>query len=404
MGAGARYAAQRMSLSSYPGALEWLFAQTRGGAPRTKERMTTLIERLELRSPPKVVHVVGTNGKGSVTAMLAAAFEEAGLRTGRFISPHVVDFRERIAVDNAWIPEEAVLEFVRSLPRLEPAPAFFELTLALALAHFAHEQVDIAVVEAGVGARHDATSALENVCGVVITQIGRDHLETLGPTLRDVARDKADAVREGVPTITGTTGEALEVIREMATERRSPLYIRTSHDLRFRLPETANLSRTERHNRQLAAALLRLHGIGEAAIRTGLEARLPARAERFWVADKEVLLDGAHNPSAAGALLEHTRAPFVLLFGAFPKKLGAETLGVLEPHAKHIILTNASPGETNALQREGLTFVAEPTAALETALSHCEAGNQVVVAGSFYLAGRLRPWLLAHASAPPPHR
>ncbi|CAN5781639.1 hypothetical protein BH24DEI2_BH24DEI2_22490 [soil metagenome] len=113
------------SKSTYEDALEWLFAQTRGGAPRSAERMRTLMTRLVLESPPNVVHVVGTNGKGSVAAMLAAGFEAAGRRTGLFVSPHVESFRERISVDGRWISEADVLGFVQDLPGLEPTPAFF---------------------------------------------------------------------------------------------------------------------------------------------------------------------------------------------------------------------------------------------------------------------------------------
>ena len=379
---------------TYKNALEWLFAQTRGGAPRRAERMQRLIETLALRSPPNVVHVVGTNGKGSVTAMLAAGFCAAGFKTGQFISPHVTEFRERISVDGSWITETEVLEFVQKLPELEPTPAFFELTLALALGHFARKEVAWGVLEAGVGAKRDATRVLKNVRAVIITNVGRDHLDTLGPSLREVAEDKADAVRPGVPTLTGATGEALEIITEVAARRRSPLFFGTPQSPLFRLPVGLGPSTpTERNNQQLVAAALRLQDVPEAAICQGLKATLPARAERFQVGDREILLDGAHNPDAAVALLGHTRPPFVLLFGALPKKLGRETLAVLEPYAEHVILTDAVPGETSTLQKAGLTFIEDLEAALTTALAHCQPGGQVVVTGSFYLAGRLRPVL-----------
>ncbi len=388
--------------SNYPAALEWLFAQTRNGAPRSVRRMVNLMAQLELTSPPRVVHVVGTNGKGSVSAMIAAGLTAAGQRTGRFISPHVVDFRERIAVNGAWIPDATVLEFVRGLPPLEPAPAFFELTLALALHHFAREGVEVAVIEAGVGARHDATRALENVTGVVLTSIGRDHLDTLGPTLRDIATDKTKAIREGTWTVTGATGEGLEVVRRVAASHRSSLYVRETGDPIFNI-ETDGLTTTQSHNAQLAAAALRLCGVPEGAVQDGLAARLPARAEHFFIEGRDVLLDGAHNPSAAAALLEHTRWPFTLLFGALPKKLGAETLTVLEPHAARVILTNANSGQRTTPERDDLPFVADPEAALGRALAQSQPGDQIVIAGSFYLAGALRPLLLARTSAHPPH-
>ncbi len=353
--------------------------------------------RLELPSPPNVVHVIGTNGKGSVTAMLAAAYSAAGQRTGQFISPHIVDFRERISVDGTWISEAEVLGFIQNLPEFDATPAFFELTLALALTHFARKGVQTAVIEAGIGAKNDATRVLNNVRAVVITNVGRDHLDTLGPTLRDVAQDKADAIRPGVPTLTGATGEALEIITEVAANRRSPLFFRMPQSSLFRLPEGLTQSApTVTHNQQLAAATLRLQDVPEAAICQGLRVTLPARAERFVLRDKEVLLDGAHNPDAARALLGHTRSSFVLLFGALPKKPGADTLAVLEPYAEHIILTNAVPGETN-LQAGFIAeflFVPEPEAALQEALARCPENGQVVIAGSFYLAGRLRLELL----------
>ena len=389
--------------SAYEDALEWLFAQTRGGAPRSTERMRTLVTGLELVSPPNVVHVVGTNGKGSVAAMVAAGFEAAGRRTGRFVSPHVVDFRERITVNGRWISEADVVRFVQDLPRLEPAPAFFELTLALALRHFASERVEVAVIEAGVGAKRDATRVLQNVRAVVITNVGRDHLDMLGPTLRDVALDKADAIRPGVPTLTSTTGEALGVITKIAAARGSPLFGMAQPDTPqnpFHLPPgIPERTPTEKHNQRLAAATLRLNRASEAAIFRGLHAKLPARAERFRVGDKEVVLDGAHNPDAAQALLEHTltshdQRPFVLLFGALPKKLGAETLAVLEPYAEHVVLTNAVPDEGSTLPPSPKAeFVTEPEAALARSLTRCRRGGMVVIAGSFYLAGRLRPTL-----------
>ncbi|CAN5781637.1 hypothetical protein BH24DEI2_BH24DEI2_22480 [soil metagenome] len=270
------------------------------------------------------------------------------------------------------------------------------MTLALALQHFARERVEVAVIEAGVGAKHDATRTLENVRAVVVTNVGRDHLDTLGPTVRDVAFDKADAIRPGVPTLTSATGKALGVISEVAAERGSPLF---TDGYTFRLPEgAAERTPTEKHNQQLAAAALRLNGVSERAICQGLSVKLPARAEHFRVGGKEVVLDGAHNPDAARALLGHLHTPFVLLFGALSKKLGAETLAVLAPHAEHMVLTNAVPDEANTLHAARAAFIPEPETALERALTLCPNGGLVAIAGSFYLAGRLRPILVRGSS------
>lgn len=322
------------------------------------------------------------------------------MRVGRFLSPHVSDFRERIAVDGEAVSEAEVVDFVARLKARGPLelagapPAFFELTLALALEHFARRGVEVAVVEAGVGAKHDATRALENVRSVVLTNVGRDHLDTLGPTLEDVARDKADAIRPGVPILSSATGEAVAVLAEVASARRSPLFLDLPKSRLFELPTgAAPRSPTQERNARLAAAALRLAGVSEAAIATGLQATLPGRAERFSLHGREVLLDGAHNPDAAEALLELARPPFVLVFGAQRKKLGEETLRVLEPHAERVVITDVQ-GEPSALAQPGRNHIPEPREALREALSSAPKSAQVLVAGSFYLAGQLRPLLL----------
>jgi dihydrofolate synthase/folylpolyglutamate synthase len=390
----------------YARSLEYLFAQTRAGAPRSAGRMRALMAQLGLTSPRNVIHVVGTNGKGSVAAALAAAYRAEGVPVGCFLSPHVSDFRERVAVDGEAISEAEVVDFVTRLRARGPlevdgpgrSPAFFELALALALEHFSRHSVEVAVIEAGVGAKHDATRALNNVRSVVLTNIGRDHLDTLGPTLKDVALDKADAIRPGVPILSSATGEVVAVLAEVASARRSPLFLDLPKSRLFELPAgAAPQSPTQGRNGRLAAATLRLAGVSEAAIAAGLQARLPARAERFSLRGREVLLDGAHNPDAARALLELARPPFVLVFGAQSKKLGEETLRVLEPHAERVVITDVR-GERSALTRAGRTHVAAPEEALTLALSSPPEGADVLVTGSFYLAGQLRPLLMRRST------
>ncbi len=393
------------SAHAYDDALGWLYAQTRGGRARDPERMRALLKRLELPQPPPSVypsiHVVGTNGKGTVAAAVASGLTASGRRTGRFLSPHVVDFCERVAVDGRLISPHEVTAFVERAAalKLEPPPAFFEWTLALALSHFAKEHVGAAVLEAGVGARRDATIVLENVSTVVITNVGRDHLDTLGPTPRDIAGDKAAAIRPGVPVVTAATGEALAVMTQVAAERGSPLVTETSHPELFTLPKTF----TPRHplhaqNMRLAAAALRVDGrADENAILCGLErAPLPGRMETFTLRGRRVILDGAHNPSAAGALRKLLPAPFVLVFGSLPKKLGEETLAVLEPRALQTFVTQADAQKSTVERSLKRRFIKDPVEALGAALDVCPPHACVVVTGSLYLAGRVRPYLAAH--------
>ena len=374
---------------TYEEALNWLFVQTRGGAARDPVRMQQLLASLRLPSPPKVIHVVGTNGKGSTAAIIATGLTEAGFRTGRFVSPHVEDFRERIAVDNELIPQTQVVEFVNLISALGHW-AFFEISLALALKHFAEQSVDYAVIEAGIGAKYDATNVLENKVLTVITNIAMDHQDTLGPTLTAIAKDKAAAITARTPVVTGAEGEALGIIQALAKETASPLFINRPNTPLFSPPAS---SHQFLQNAQLATASLRLLGMDEAAIRIALsESKLAGRREYIRVGDKTVLLDGAHNPAAAEALLECLDEGFVLLFGALQKKQGEATLAVLEPHAKEVIITQVA-GQESLLNRPKRSFFAKPIDALRYGLEHTDEENLLVIAGSFYLAGELRPFL-----------
>jgi len=389
---------------SYRDAIAWLYARHRAGAPRDPERMRSLMGALALHPTPHGVHVVGTNGKGTVSAMLAAGLSAGGARSGRFVSPHVEDFRERIAVGGAPISREAVRDFVAHAATLTlaPAPAFFELTLALALRAFARHGVTWGVFEAGVGGARDATRALEPMALVVLTNVALDHLETLGPDVASIARDKAGALRPGVPVVTGADGEALAVVRAEAARLGCPLYVDDGRTPLFELPATAAGLRCElpadgarRRNARLAAAGLRLLGLREPAVAAGLAAPpLPARGERFTVAaGRQVVLDGAHDPAAAALLARSLPPGYVLVFGALPRKQGAATLAALEPAASAVLVTEAVAGEPPLPDLRGRRYIPEPLAALRAALREAAPDATVVVAGSLYLAGRVRPGL-----------
>lgn len=382
----------------YRDALTWLYARHRAGAPRDPERMRALMAALALPPPPHGVHVVGTNGKGTVATMIAAGLRSAGARTGRLVSPHVEDFRERVAVDGAPIGRETVRRFVaRAIgAELAPAPAFFELTLALALWAFAHRAVTWGVFEAGVGGARDATRALDPIDLVVLTNVTLDHTETLGPDVRAIARDKAGALRPGVPVVTAAEGEALAVVRAEAARLGCPLHVDDGRGALFGLPggPRGAPSGARLRNARLAAAALRLLGARDAAVADGLAApALPAREERFTVAGREVVLDGAHDPAAAALLAASLRPGYILVFGALARKQGAATLAALEGGAGAVLVTEAAAGERPLPDLGDRRFIPEPVAALRAALQEAPPGGTVVVAGSLYLAGRVRPAL-----------
>lgn len=412
----------------YEEALSWLFTQSRGGAERGPGRAAALLGRLGLAAPPLTVSVVGTNGKGSVTAMIAAGLTAHGLRTGRFLSPHVESFTERIAVDGVEIDTERVTEFVERVaaplgPSLRGAtrPAFFEWTLALALSEFARQGSGAAVLEAGVGGASDATRAVEGVRLVVLTNVDLDHADALGGSLEAIATDKAGAARAGAPLVSGVRQPELRrLVEAAATEVGAELHQfrpEVGEQPLFALPGSPSASTgapsTRLENARLAVAALRLLGASEQAVAAALAAPpLPARGERFLLPGSgtaggpvEVLLDGAHDPAAARRLLKEAAGvagarPYVLLFGALSRKQGGEVLALLAERALSVIVTEASEGEGPPADLAGAEFVADPAVALERAVGEARAQAEdalVLVAGSLYLAGRLRPELKRRA-------
>ncbi|WP_117237342.1 bifunctional folylpolyglutamate synthase/dihydrofolate synthase [Thermus sediminis] len=376
---------------TYGEALDWLYWRRRQG-PRGTGRVRALLSRLgHPEGAFAAVHVLGTNGKGSVVAYLEAAFRALGLPYGAYTSPHLLDFRERIRTHLGLIPEEGVVAFVRwakeeAFP--EP-PGFFDLATALAFGHFREVGVALAAVEAGVGGEKDATNALSRVVLTVITNVGEDHLEALGGSLEAVAREKAGAIRKGVPVVTGAQGVGLRVIREVARSRGAPLHLLDPEDPLFSLPALPSLKGGfQEANARLASAALRLLGFPEGAIAEGLRAaRHPGRLERFLLEGVEVYLDGAHNPPAAQALAREFAA-YHLLFGAFPRKDVKGVLAHLLPKAKSVRYTLAGEG---ALGRKlGAPFLPDPWEALLHAVARArEDGLPVLATGSLYLVGVL---------------
>ena len=383
---------------SLPPDYDWLYAQTRAGRERSPNFARALLDRLD--APDKAfqtVRVIGTNGKGSTCAMLEAGLKAAGVRVGRFTSPHLQDYEERIRIDGQNLDPAKTAAFIEWAKLSASAEAFFDLTLALACREFAAAGVDWAVMEAGVGGVSDATQALENVRAVLLTNAALDHTAALGPTIRDIARDKAGAALPGVPLLTTATGEALEVARAVAAGRGAPLYTPPTHPDLFALPRPPRLSGPhQRSNAALALATLRVLGL-DAGISAALDAAHPGRLEKFAAGDKTVLVDGAHNPHAARALALAVPRADVLLFGGLSRKDTAATLTPLLNIAAQRVFTAPSDLATPPTELAadyGGAAVDDPAEALAQALSLTPAGGTLLVAGSLYLAGMVRERLV----------
>lgn len=373
---------------------DWLYARTRAGRERGPQAARALLDRLG--APDRQfasIRVVGTNGKGSTCAMLEAGLLACGVRVGRFTSPHLHAYEERIRVGDQNLSPVRTAEFIEWARAQATGEAFFDLTLALACREFAASGVQWAVMEAGVGGLSDATQALSEVRAVALTNADLDHTAVLGPTIRDVTRDKAGAALPGVPFLTTATGEALDVVREVTADVGAPLYTPVSHPALFTLPHDPALAGPhQRQNAALALATLRVLGF-EAGAEAALKATHAGRLERFSVGQKTVWIDGAHNPHAAHALALAVPRADVLLFGGLSRKDTAATLAPLLGVAAQRVFTAPSelatpPAELAATY--GGVALTEPAAALAHALTLTPEGGTLLVAGSLYLAGVLR--------------
>jgi dihydrofolate synthase/folylpolyglutamate synthase len=397
----------------YREAIDWLFSTQLFGIKLGLEGPARLLG--EFRAFPRhgvsVIHVAGTNGKGSVCAMIDSVARSTGRRSGLFTSPHLVDYRERMRVSGEMIPEETCAAYLTELRGLAEAsevhPTFFELTLACAMRWFGERECDLIVLETGMGGRYDATNALPKDVAV-ITPIGLDHMQWLGDTLGKIAFEKAGILREGVPAVCAAQpDEARRVIEQCANEIRvSSLEFVTAPLLGYELA-----LRGEHQKSNAALALAALHAakvpLFHDAVRHGLSrTEWPARFERIGGFEPPVVLDGAHNPHAAAALAQTWAAEFgpaqaTLIFGAVESKDVTGVLAALAPLARRILLVpvDSPRGLSVAALGEALGGVADAPEVRgfggfgEAFAAAREFAEPVLIAGSLFLAGQARAQL-----------
>jgi dihydrofolate synthase / folylpolyglutamate synthase len=425
--------------------LDRLFALETFGIKLGLDNITTLCEALG--HPERSftsLHVAGTNGKGSVTAMAHAALRAAGVPTGRYTSPHLADLNERFVIDDRPVETaalEAVVDYVlacadrlRATGVLPVQPTFFEATTAVAFELFRRAKIEVGVIEVGLGGRFDATNVISPVAGA-ITTIDFDHQQHLGHTLEAIAFEKAGIIKPGMAIVLGAlVREARDVIARVAGERGATL-VESAVDSRctaemiggrsrvtIETPQTTygpvTLGLRGAHQAQNAVVAVRLlesaaeRGvrISRAAIEQGLaDALWPARLELIQLDEgHQVLLDAAHNPEGARALAAYLqqwhpeRPPLVI--GVMRDKNVQDIIGTLLPHVSSVIATaaptpRAIPADDLArhLRAAGATDVlAEPDAerAIDLAL---KLAPLVLVAGSIFLAGAVRDGLRRRA-------
>lgn len=420
------------SMPSPKKTLEYLNGLERLGIKKGLGRMTALAKELDsphLSFPS--VHVAGTNGKGSTSAMLASILAEAGYKAGLYTSPHLIKLNERIRLDGRPISGADLSTAVAAVKKAAPKtstfaahPTFFEFTTATAFVHFAARKTDIAVIEAGMGGRWDATNIIRPLVSI-ITNVELDHTEVLGATIGKIAFEKAGIIKKGAPVVTAEKKpDALAPIMKAAKEKGSPVYrLGNEFDVRARKHglfdyrgissgliglETRLPGPHQVKNAACALAaieLLKQKGwkIPEAAIRRGLKkVSWPARVE---VLRKRplVIIDSAHNPAGASALKAALQGfkfkKLTLVLGILGDKDVLGIVNELAPLAHTLILTTprnirgAPSGDllrlTNA-KPERLMLITPVAQACEAALEAAEKEDAVCVAGSVYTAGEAK--------------
>lgn len=386
--------------------LDWLYSTQWFGVKLGLGNMERLLREGLANPAPgvKVLHVAGTNGKGSVCAIADSVARALGIKTGLFTSPHLVDFRERIRVNGEMIPADDLDRELIHLRELvaswDPHPTFFELSLAVALRWFKARGCELIVLETGMGGRLDATNAVPSDVSV-ITPIGMDHCEWLGDTLAKIAGEKAGIFKPGVPVFSSTQEpEARRVLLEHANMVRCPIRFIEEPLVGYPLSLPGTF---QRHNAALAVEALFSLGypLNVESVSYGLaHVTWPGRFDRR--PEHRMVLDGAHNPHGAAMLARVWREWFPhgnasLIFSALSDKDPVALLRELRPIADQIIVCPVdSPRARSAddlacAARAAGFHDAEITTAADiaTALAAARAmENTILVAGSLYLIGQ----------------
>lgn len=435
-------------LNNYDEALVFLFHRlpmfSRDGSSALKKGLDNITALCAALGHPQnqfpSVHIAGTNGKGSVSHLLAAAFQHCGYKTGLYTSPHLVDFRERFRINGKLIDKAFVLDFINQNQNLitEIQPSYFELTVAMAFCAFAEEKVDIAIIETGLGGRLDSTNIIQPELSV-ITQIGWDHMDVLGNTLTAIAAEKAGIIKEHVPIVIGETqSETTAVFRDAAGKKNAPLYFadnmlaisfqgsdadyqsyqigEVESEQSYRV-KTNLKGRYQQANLKTAWAALHLlqkkgwrlpeHKVLDAFTMvktlTGLRGRWETLSQK-----PKIILEVAHNTGGMGYLRENLlqeqrsqSGRLYILTGFVKDKDISAILKLLPPKAYYYFteapIPRALPAEQlyEQAQEAGLTgeFFNNIQEAVHKALDGLQADDILLITGSFFIVGAAIPVL-----------
>jgi dihydrofolate synthase / folylpolyglutamate synthase len=379
------------------------------------------------------IHIAGTNGKGSVSHILAAIFQQSGYKTGLYTSPHLKDFRERIKINGQMIPEQFVIDFVQNTKPIteEIEPSFFELTVAMAFDYFAKEKVDIAIIETGLGGRLDSTNIIIPILSI-ITNIGYDHMNILGNTLEEIAFEKAGIIKEKVPTVIGEViPETKNIFLTEAQKRNAPiLFAEAIVEITNaeQVDDKLQISLTSKKNGELKTYISDLSGLYQQKnIRTVATAIGLLNEQGFQLDDKDVglaiskvkkltglhgrweiiqqhpqvVLDVAHNEDGIKQINEQLSLcnykNLHIVFGMVKDKEIDKVLSLLPKNAHYYFtkaqIPRALPEDelmtkANFYDLHGVSYN-NVNGALNAALANASKDDLILVTGSFFIVGEV---------------
>lgn len=428
---------------NYEEALDYVANLTKFGINPGLERIEELLRRLgnPHQQGMRFIHITGTNGKGSTSVFTANMLAAAGYKTALFSSPHIRSYQERMQINGVPIAKETVASLITEIaPILDrmvaegfPSPTEFEVCTALALTYFAREQVEIVVMEVGLGGLHDSTNVINSEIAV-ITNVAMDHMDYLGNTIAEIAAEKAGIIKENTKVVLGDlVPEALDICMHKAKEMHGTVYHLGEHisfqegqsDLYgqvfdWQMGDTCYedvaiplIGKHQFKNASLAIAVAHLVGLSEADIRKGLsKTKWPCRLEMVWEPSEEkgrpmVIIDGAHNCHGMEALAQAlndlgiTKVHAVL--GMLADKEREAALGYLLPLCEKAVITKPPVARAGSWQylgeictAHGVPYELEEDifAACEKAIKNTKSDEVLLVAGSLYMAAVARAYFL----------
>lgn len=350
----------------------------------------------------KIIHVAGTNGKGSVCAMISSVLDEAGLKVGMFTSPHLMKVNERIRFDGKLISNidfKRIADFIYETEKKNNVSlTFFETLTAMAFIYFNEKKLDYAVIETGMGGRLDATNVVKPIISV-ITNIGLEHRDILGNTIKDIAKEKAGIIKSNTTVVTSAKGKALSVIEDIAEKHNSRIIVaKKLGNIELELK-----GEYQKENASTAFAVLKELGMNEDIILRGLKrAYWPGR---FEFIKKNILLDCAHNPDGIKALVKSIKKldynNLIVVIGVMKDKNIKSIAKKLEKLNPNVIVTKANVSRSREPEEisgyfENAEVIPDLKNAVKYAIEKANHDDLIVITGSIFVVGGAYPFITKH--------